>query len=73
MSKDFDPVGESFESALRLQRLFTCMADTKTARALHNYASTQLELCVLREQIASAQSRGHLAPEFYQQLKEWTK
>lgn len=70
---DDDPVRTGMESALRLQRLFTCMAETKAARALHNYAGAQIELCLLREQIASAQSRGHVQPDFYGQLREWTK
>ena len=63
----------AMESALRLQRLFTCMAETKAARALHNYAGSQIALCELREKIASAQSRGRLTPNFYSQLAEWTK
>ena len=70
---DEGPVMDGMKSALNLQRGFTCMAETKAARALYNYAGAQIELCILREQIASAISRGHLQSNFYGQLKEWTK
>lgn len=68
-----DPVRAGYESSMKLQRLFTCMAETKEARALHNYASARIELCELHQRIASAISRGKLQDDFYSQLREWTK
>ena len=68
-----NPLIAGMESAVRLQQVFIAMSDTKAARNLHNYASTLIDLCQLREQIASAISRGHLQANFYSQLKEWTK
>lgn len=70
---EVDPVRAGLEGALNLQRVFTCNAETREARALNNYAGTKLALAELREQIASAINRGHLPPNFYSQLKEWTK
>ena len=70
---DDDPIRIGLESALCLQRLFTCTAETKAARALYNYAGAQIDLCELKESIAIAQNRGHLQSNFYSQLKEWKK
>lgn len=70
---DDDPVRVGLESALRLQRLFTCMAETREARAMCNYAAGKLALASLQESIASAISRGHLRHDFFTWLQESTK
>lgn len=64
---------KAMDSALNLQRVFTAQAETREARALHNYAASKLAHAELKEQIASAISQGHLPTNFYQQLKEWSK
>ncbi len=73
------PSGLAFDTppcppeGVNISQVFTAMAETREARALHNYSSVKLEQAALREQIAKAINRGHLSPEFYTNLREWSK
>jgi hypothetical protein len=61
------------DAAANLSRLYQISAEVREARALRDYAGVKLEHALLREQIASAISRGHLPSDFYNQLREWCK
>lgn len=61
------------DGALNLQRAFLATAEVREARALREHASVKLEHARLLEQIATAISRGHLASDFYTQLREFCK
>lgn len=73
LERDIAATCAGYNSAMQLQQVFTAQAETREARALHNYASSKLERAVLAEQIAMAISRGHLQADFYAKLREWSK